>query len=222
MAYGLGRTLNHDVRSRNFPGEQFDGEWTSVNWDYAGPVLDQGETNRCTGFTMAHFLNTQFGLNARRQLNDYEYFDDSDAHIIYSLATTFDEFPGQMPSEDTGSSGLAVAKAAKEMGYISGYNHFFGFDEFLKGLALSPILVGTLWYEGMFTPDANGLVTIQNSADAGGHQYLAMGADKETQLIKFLSSWGPDWGKGGYFYLTFAEFAELLSYDGDALVPVPL
>ena len=45
-----------------------------------------------------------------------------------------DEFPGQWPTQDTGSSGLAVAKAGVTLGYLQGYDHGFGVDHTASAL----------------------------------------------------------------------------------------
>ena len=64
------------------------------------PVLDQGQTNACTGFALASVI---FHLqhNARRR-------DSADGYavspyMLYSMARRYDEFPGQ-PNVDSGSS----------------------------------------------------------------------------------------------------------------------
>lgn len=186
--------------------------------------MQQGKTNSCTGQTLIHYLNTDFGKSARQAILglDSLYFTEKHAFQIYELATSIDEFPGQMPTEDTGSSSLAVMKAGQRLGYLKEYRHSFGFDEFLKTIQLHPVMIGTLWYEGMFKPDTNGFVTIQGSADAGGHEYLALGANMEEEYVTFLSSWGKEWGQNGRFKLPFSEFKELLSYQGDCAIPVPV
>lgn len=220
---GTGRVLNHDPKSREFPAPQSE-EIKTILHNYSGPVMQQGKTNSCTGQTLIHYLNTDFGKAARQAILglDSLYFTEKHAFQIYELATSIDEFPGQMPDEDTGSSSLAVMKAGQRLGYLKEYRHAFGIEEIVKTLQFSPVMIGTLFYEGMFHPDENGFVTIQNSADAGGHEYLLLGVDLEKRYFTFLSSWGKDWGQNGMFKLAYDEFAELISYQGDACVPIPV
>lgn len=143
---------------------------------------------------------------------------------LYSTATVIDEYPGAYPPEDTGSSGLAVAKAGVQAGYFQTYDHAFGFDHFVASLQLRPVIVGTNWHEGMFYPTSDGFVRPTGSL-AGGHEYLALGVDYETQTLTFLNSWGAGWAQQGRFKMTFADFTTLLGSDGDVTapnIPVPV
>ena len=49
-------------------------------------------------------------------------------------------------AEDTESSGLAVAKAAKREGWIKVYEHAFGLDDLIHGLSERAGLLGIYWY----------------------------------------------------------------------------
>ena len=144
---------------------------------------------------------------------------EADAVALYSRATVLDGFPGEYPPDDTGSSGLAVAKAAVERGFVSAYNHAFGLDHALAALVLSPVIVGTNWYESMFTPDASGFVR-PSGAIAGGHEYALIGLDPVKSRVTAINSWGPGWGNQGRFFLSFADLGRLLDESGDVVVPV--
>ncbi|NED51184.1 hypothetical protein G3I24_09730, partial [Micromonospora aurantiaca] len=65
--------------------------------------------------------------------------DEDQARALYSAATRLDEFDGEWPPTDTGSSGLGVAKACKRAGLISGYRHAFGLNAALTALAEQPV-----------------------------------------------------------------------------------
>lgn len=71
----------------------------------------------------------------------------------------------------------------------------------------------------MFTPDKHGFVWPHGTI-AGGHEYLALGVNHETQTLVFLNSWGESWGRNGRFMMTFKAFAGLLQDQGDATAPV--
>ena len=43
----------------------------------------------------------------------------------------------------------------------------------------------------------------KNEKLLGWHDVLCVGYDVEKQTLKFLNSWGPDWGDHGFFYLKF-------------------
>lgn len=209
---GLGRIVNHDPRSRMFQARTA-GEKRSVLWPHRAPVLNQGNTSACTGFALAQLLNSDKFSRGKPLVN-------ADALRFYSLATRFDDVEGFYPPHDTGSSGLAACKAGKKLGYLTGYTHAFGFAHFCASLQLSPMMVGTDWYEGMTNPGGDHFGHPTGVIE-GGHEYLALGVDYARRVLTFLNSWSGDWGDGGRFYMTFDEFAPLLNSRGDAIRPLP-
>ena len=148
-----------------------------------------------------------------------EWLTDDDAIDLYSEATLHDEFPGAYPPVDTGSSGLAVAKAAQAKGYISGYRHAFGFRQALLALQIAPVLVGTVWLENMNEPDGN-LMLHASGEELGGHEYLLVGCDVDKEYVTILNSWSDDWGDNGTARISFLDFEALLKQEGDVTVPV--
>jgi hypothetical protein len=127
--------------------------------------------------------------------------------------------PGEFPPDDTGSSGLGVARAAKALGYISAYHHAFGLGHALAALTLSPVIVGFEWLEGCDDPDKDGLVRYEGRS-RGGHEVEAYGLDVERELVHLYNSWSPSWGLRGTFSLTFDDFGRALEAAGDVVVPV--
>lgn len=206
----LGRRLEHDPRSRNYRAVTAPVLRT-VNHRHWGPVLDQGRLGSCTGNAAAQALNSTPLRNGRRLLSEL------DAVQLYHTATVLDGFPGEYPPEDTGSSGLGVAKAVVAAGYASGYSHAFGATEALAALVVSPIIVGTNWYEDMFNPNSSGYLSIGGQL-AGGHEYAVIGLNVKAQSVTILNSWGISWGRAGRAYLTFNDFSALLAADGDATI----
>lgn len=222
----LGRTVEHDPRSLAYPAPHaLPGETRTV-WRHHGSVLDQGNLGSCTGNAMAQCLMTDPYRQTRRRLKE------ADALALYAKATQLDGFPGTYPPDDTGSSGLAVAKAAQQAGYITGYTHAFGIEHAKAALVYGPMIVGTNWYASMFTPDPRtGEVSIIGKP-IGGHEYLLLGylpahTTGGADVYAFLNSWG-HWGRGshvigtrtGVFTMTAATFSRLLSENGDLTQPV--
>ena len=124
MTHPLGRVVEHDERSRDYPAMSVvPAAILPIRWAHYGTVLDQGDIGACTGFAMAQCLNSGRLHEGHRQLGA------DDALALYSSATRLDSVPGHYPPDDTGSSGLAVAKAAKAAGYIRSYTHAFGLHE---------------------------------------------------------------------------------------------
>jgi hypothetical protein len=210
----LGRIEEHDPRSLNYPAPRAEVQ-RSVLWGHHAPVLNQGDISACTGNATAQLINTDPFTPARKN----GYLTEADALKLYELATTLDDCPGSYPPDDTGSSGQAVAQAGVQLGYFSGFNHAFGFDHFGAALQLQPVIVGTNWMQGMFTPDSNGFVTPTGDI-VGGHEYLALGIDYDAQKVTFLNSWSDSWGQQGRFFMTFDSFTQLLNSGGDAVAPV--
>lgn len=210
--FPLGRRVEHDPRSLAYPAPA--ASVTSKSWTHYGPILDQGQVGSCTGNAMAGALNTRPLHTLRAPL-----LTEDDALRLYSEATELDNAPGSYPPDDTGSSGLAVAKAAQKEGRIGSYQHAFGLDHALQSLMSGPVLIGSNWYEGMFHPSSAGLVTISGSV-AGGHEYLAVGVSVPRRTVTCVNSWGASWGRRGRFTLTWDTLDRLLSEQGDVTVPV--
>ena len=219
LPYALGRVPEHDPRSLDYPVMVAARRPRTVLWGHNEPVLDQGSLGSCTGNALAQWLNTDFARINPRRSQPPAVLTEDDAVRLYSRATRLDAIPGQYPPTDTGSSGLAVCKAGRALGYLSGYRWAFGFTAMLMALQISPVIVGTHWYEGMFTPDADNILDTGGPL-VGGHEYLILGADTGSQLITMLNSWGPDWGRDGRAYIRFADFAMLLREQGDVSVPI--
>jgi hypothetical protein len=217
----LGRHVEHDERSRAYPARKAAVAVESVVHKHYGPVLDQGWVGACTGFAA-----TQGLMAAPLRLPNRRLYAKT-ALALYGRATALDPFPGEYPPDDTGSSGLAVCKAAVEAGYISRYEWAFGIDHARAALSRGPVLVGTAWYEGMNEPNDLGIVRATGEL-LGGHEYLCLGYVGEDFL--FLNSWGKNWGRpsgsnlaavsGGTFWMSYATFGALLEDQGDVVQPI--
>lgn len=211
----LGRHVEHDPRSREYPamlGAVPVKLKTIVHRRYGGP-FDQGQLGSCTGNATAGCLNTvPLRVVGARVLRE------ADAVAIYSRATHLDEFAGIYPPTDTGSSGLAAAKAAKALGYITSYRHAFGIDEALQALQAGPVITGTTWLADMDDPSAQGFV-YPTGAFRGGHEYEVLGyVGGNHPYVVCENSWGKNWGLGGRFKMFVDDWAKLLDDQGDVTV----
>jgi hypothetical protein len=166
----------------------------------------------CTGVAKC----CQFNAIGNRVMGSVLNMDD--AIRIYSRNTQIDPWPGSYPPDDTGSSGLASAKTAQEMGLGGEYRWLFGgADEVIQAVMNGQVIsVGTWWYWDMF--DASGgmflsrPVVTPTGGQAGGHQYVIRGYDKGHDLALGRCWWG------GFkdFWIKRADLDALLRDGGDA------
>jgi hypothetical protein len=178
-------------------------------WMRRGGTLNQGSSAACVGFAMAHALNTTPLWHKGLPL-----LDQDDAILLYNEAILVSE-----ANEEDGASGLAVAKAAKKLGFITGYRHALSFGEVLGSIMLTPVICGLDWTESMLTPDDQSFV--HPSGDAvGGYEFCIYGANIRYNYFNCIGSWGPRWGKNGAFKLSFADFVDLFERGGDVIVPI--
>lgn len=214
----LDRLVEFDERSRNFPIRATfqvlpaprSYTWSVANW------LDQGREGACVGFAWAHELLARPvcvpGLN------------DAFARDLYQRAQKIDQWPGgSYPGANPfyeGTSILAGAKIAKELGYIKEYRWAFGLDDLRLAVGFKgPAVIGINWYEGMFNPDAEGYLK-PTGRIAGGHAILVYSNSERYKRFTVWNSWGRTWGRNGTAYISHEDMARLLSEQGEACIPV--
>lgn len=215
--YALGRHIEHDERSKNFAVKRLTVGPKSVSYERHCPAFDQGTLGSCTGNAMAGVLMTDPFWKKGRLLGE------SDAVRLYSEATRLDSIQGSYPPDDTGSSGLGVAKAAKKEGWITGYEHSFSLDQLLDGLSTRPGILGINWYTSFDSPTHNGECPLTPTASVrGGHEIEMFKLDVKKKQVWCYQSWGPTWGglKNGTFWFSFATLTHLLAEHGDATFPI--
>lgn len=215
--FALGRIINHDKVSKQFAFDTTGITITNITHQRLIPIFNQGSVGSCTGNAGVGNINTSPFIQATNPIFSP---DEAGALKLYNAAQTIDG-NGTYPPVDNGSSGLSIAKALKNAGVVSGYQHTFTLNDALKALMQYPIITGTNWYEDMFSPDADGRVHPTGKL-VGGHEYEAFKVDADKGHIWFCNSWGTSWGVNGTFYMTWADYASLLSKSGDATVLFPV
>jgi hypothetical protein len=214
----LGRRVSHDPRSRQFRYRPKTTTLVSAKHESHIGILDQGDLGSCTGNATVGALGcTPYYETLKPLLDDGLKLDEDEAVKIYSKATTIDEFDGSYPPDDTGSSGLAVAKAAKSFGLISAYRHAFGVEDTLAALCDLPVIIGIAWRTGCDSPDASGHIKYTGSI-RGGHEICLDEIDVLNKRVWFRNSWGAAWAKNGRANMSFDDLDKALSNQGDATV----
>ena len=195
-------------------------------WERVLAILDQGQLGSCTGNAGTGALGTQpfFDAVGKSVLPDPAdaVAGEKFAVDLYSEATRLDPWPGAYPPEDTGSSGLAICKALKARGTITGYRWARSAYGFLKLLQSGPVLQGMPWHKAFFDPDKDGFIDSDanwaTSGLAGGHEVEAVGveldsADVYNSVVIYANSWGTGWSDHGYFRMRLRTYEKLDSVD---------
>ena len=202
----LGRREVPDPRDKNFPFSLAMKAAAPANkskYYRASPVLDQGLYPHCVAFAWKQFLQSSPFCQAR-QLNEA---------FIYELAQKRDQWEGEGYD---GTSVRAGAKVLRSLGFLDTYLWAENVEDIKQWiLTTSPVVVGTLWYSDMFTPDEKGFVTATGGI-SGGHAYLCVGYSHKRKAFRCMNSWGESWGDKGRFWISESDLAKLLSQAGEA------
>ncbi len=219
----LGRQVVHDPQSKNFPlrlAALPELPTEPVRHRIHGPrTTPRQRIGCCTG------VDQMVKCNAEGNRIPGAILGMAEAERVYSQASRLDPWPGSWPPEDTGSSGLAACKAAKQLGYIVRYEWVFsGARQILAALVGKPgtpgrcVGVGTWWHKDMMKPDPETLLVRPTGPKVGGHQWTITGWEPRYRAFEALCWWGPDFGDNGRFRITLDDLDEMLDDDGDAHV----
>lgn len=213
----LGRRPEFDEKSKDYPIRTMLPSSEIRSWSWGTKTsLDQGYDGACVGFAFTHELMSYPSI--------VEGVDAKFAKELYFDAQRIDPWPGGAydGSEEfyEGTSVLAGAKVLKDRDYYQEYRWGFGINDVLGALShTGPVVIGTNWYEDMFSPDANGIITVSGNY-AGGHAYLLNANNVQQELVRVHNSWGPNWSVGGYAYMRYRDLERLLNEDGEACIPI--
>lgn len=158
-----------------------------------GPPLDQKREGACTGFGVQNFLNAaplmSNGTNA-------------DAQKLYYRARQIDEWEGE---DYDGSSVSAATRAAMELGKVSEWGYLDTHAACCKWILdnRGGLIYGMNWYEGMYTPNAEGYIRPTGKM-VGGHCLYERGCSKWLDS-RLYNSWGADWGYHGLAWMSKAD-----------------
>jgi len=172
-----------------------------------GPVLDQGQTSQCVGYSWRQFLTSEPTITT----------DGMTAPEIYHEAQVNDEWPGE---DYDGSSVRGGAKALSIAGCLKSYvwaGSAADVRDFL--ISTGTVVMGTDWLSNMMTPSSAGVLDVSGQVE-GGHAYLLCGYSVETKRFQMINSWGTSWGLSGIAWINFRDLDKLLRRQGEACAAV--
>lgn len=205
--YGLGRNVS-TKDNRDYPLSAYIHGVTSAKekiWTFEGDALDQKETPHCGGFTMAHYgiCHPMFSL-----------YTNNDGHNFYEQCNITDGTPGLQ----NGTSCRTMAQTGRRLGMWKTYAFATTMEEIDYWLLNEgSLMVGTSWTMDMFLPDKDNIIRPTGNI-AGGHAWLLDG--KIEGYKKGVTSWGPDFGINGHFWISDADFEALFWKQGEAIAAV--
>lgn len=201
---GLGRLPAADERDAQFRMASPPLTLPAYRYYSTGPVLDQGAYPYCVGYAWRQWLSSAL-LKTKT---------GPTAPTIYSEAQKVDEWPGE---DYGGTSVRGGAKVLQTLGHIS--NYVWAWDALtVKNFILSgqgTTVVGSNWYEDMFTPNQDGFLTPTGPL-VGGHAYLIVGFSQDRNAFRMINSWGRVWGESGRAWVRYEDLQLLISQDGEA------
>lgn len=210
--YPLGRIPSppdkRDYDLRCFMPKQEGVEKTESHWEFPHEALDQKDTNHCCGFSAA-----DWGIN----YPTHSDFTNDDGHRFYYECKIIE---GE-PNAENGAYIRSIGKVLKNNQHLEGYA-FAPDIETIKYWLLykGPIIAGTIWKQGMFSPDADNVIR-PTGATIGGHAYL-LNEWRADNYIGIQNSWGSEWGKNGKAYISQKDFEEIFAQGGEALAAVEI
>lgn len=223
--FGLGRVAAVDFRDRRHlaaPPPASAIEIRKRHWR-TGAVLNQGATSECVAYTGEQLLASSPVRN--------KYYKTPNE--LYKLCQQNDEWEGESPDYE-GTSGRALFKVLREVGYIESWQNAFDLDTVVRTILTSaPVAVGTNWYMSMFYPVIHNGESFINcnpmSGIAGGHEYLIVGCNLDKRCpdgsrgaVRICNSWGVDYGDSGKVWISFTDMARLIAEGGDAIIATEL
>lgn len=213
---GMGRVFVPDERDGDYPmsavleNMEREDDVYQYWWDQ-GWRGNQGRTPQCVAYACLHRLEDG-GMTHFYEERDFdpEYMNEGDEEKhqslidpvnFYKRAQQLDQWPG---TDYSGTSVRAGMKVLQENGLIEEYRWAETFDDIVEAvLRQGPVLMGTLWYEGMLYPDSNNFIRAIGDR-VGGHAYVLNGVNLDEKKFRLKNC--------------YDEKTEILTVDGWKLI----
>lgn len=215
--YGLGRLPAIDARDQKYLIRSalptLESAKTSKYYWSNGWWGDQDQTPQCVAYGFIHLLED--GAITHKKVPPPMFNPEE----FYLECQDNDEWDG---NNYDGTSVRAAMKVGQKRGVISEYKWAFDQATMLYTvLEISPVLIGVNWYTHMFMPESDGIIKIGGIVE-GGHCVVINGANKKTGYYRGKNSWGKEWAKGGYFYISFDDMERLIGEGGEVALPIEI
>lgn len=211
-----GLKIFHDIRNERFPLAAV----KPLSTDFVPRSMhhrqyrtyDQGQTPRCTGYGMATLCAAQHEFNVPPISAD-EWYERNQAH---------DRAEGRTYSE--GATVVAALETGRDLGIWPAYRWLYTIAEMQQAILAKPIVLGTNWYESMWTRDEFGNVTEpgDNDEPVGGHLFIVnayrlVSSVRTASGVQVQGRWRypSTWGDGDY-WISDRLMHRLLRESGEA------
>lgn len=182
--------------------------WTPQErmWEFPKESLDQEDTSHCVGYSGA-----SWGIS----LPIFTPFENKDGERFYRECK---QLEGN-PNSESGAYVRSIAKVLKNNKHLKNYAFAQNIDDIRWWLLhKGPVIVGTIWTEGMMDPDDNNII-FPTGKNLGGHAYVLTEVTNDG-YFGLQNSWGADWGDNGKAYIAINDFEEIFKKRGEAIAAV--
>ena len=202
-------------------------DWRSKSGqNYVSPILDQGNCGSCVAFATIGTLETQFNISSLMPFRglklspqnlfacgggacDFGWQPESAAQFLQNTGVV-DESCLPYSSGATGQDVQcsACSDSSQRTYKISGYKTptrgTVDLDLIKQALQDGP-LVTTMVVSADFLTYSSGVYKHTSGDMLGGHAVSIVGYDDKLRAFIVRNSWGPEWGVGGFVYISYDD-----------------